>query len=57
LFYLFYEAALSLARKQRLSISKWVAEQLRTRIDPVYPLNYEELFGSISDASSDPQAK
>lgn len=37
------------ARKQRLSISKWVAQQLRSRIDPVYPLHYEDLFGSISD--------
>jgi len=39
------------ARKQRLSISKWVAQQLRARIDPVYPIHYEDLFGSISDDS------
>lgn len=39
------------ALRQHTSISKWVAEQIRARIEPIYPLNYEELFGSILDAS------
>lgn len=37
------------AQRQHVSISKWVAEQIRTRIEPIYPENYELLFGSISD--------
>jgi hypothetical protein len=37
------------AQRQRVSISKWVADQLRSRIEPVYPVHYEDLFGSISD--------
>ncbi len=39
------------ALRQHVSISKWVAEQIRTRIEPVYPAHYEELFGSITDNS------
>jgi len=39
------------AMKQHISISKWVAEQIRTRVDPIYPVNFETLFGSISDES------
>lgn len=39
------------ALRQHVSISKWVAEQLRSRIEPIYPPNYEDLFGSISDTS------
>ena len=39
------------ANRQHISISKWVAEQIRTRLDPVYPIHYEDLFGSISDDS------
>ncbi|MFZ1984732.1 MAG: hypothetical protein WAU91_09990 [Desulfatitalea sp.] len=39
----------SAAKQQRLSISKWVAEQIKSRIDPVYPADYEKLFGSIND--------
>jgi hypothetical protein len=37
------------ARRQHVSISKWVAEQIRAKVDPVYPVDYEKLFGSISD--------
>jgi len=37
------------AKRQHVSISKWVSEQLRSRIEPVYPLGFEDLFGSISD--------
>jgi hypothetical protein len=37
------------ALKQHVSISKWVAEQIRTRVEPIYPANFENLFGSISD--------
>ena len=39
------------ALKQHVSISKWVAEQIRTRVEPIYPANFETLFGSISDES------
>ena len=39
------------ALRQHVSISKWVADQLRSRIEPVYPAHYEDLFGSISDKS------
>jgi hypothetical protein len=37
------------ALRQHVSISKWVAEQIRSRVDPTYPPDYEDLFGSISD--------
>ena len=37
------------AKRRRVSISKWVAEQIRARVEPVYPQHYEDLFGSISD--------
>lgn len=37
------------AKRQKLSISKWVAEQIRARVEPVYPADYERLFGSIDD--------
>jgi hypothetical protein len=39
----------SAAKQQRLSISKWVAEQIRSKVDPVYPADYDKLFGSIKD--------
>lgn len=41
----------SAALKQHVSISKWVAEQIRARVEPIYPSNFENLFGSISDES------
>ena len=41
----------SAASRQRISISKWVADQIRAKVDPVYPKGYEELFGSLPDAS------
>ena len=37
------------AKKKHLSISKWVAEQIRSKLDPIYPSDYEKLFGSIKD--------
>ena len=39
------------ASHQHVSISKWVAEQIRSKVEPVYPKGYEQLFGSVSDAS------
>ena len=39
------------ALKQHVSISKWVAEQIRSRVEPIYPVDFESLFGSISDKS------
>ena len=35
--------------RQHVSISKWVAEQIRARVDPVYLVHFESLFGSIDD--------
>jgi len=39
------------AKRQHVSISKWVADQLRCRLDGVYPAGFEKLFGSITDSS------
>jgi hypothetical protein len=41
----------NVASSQQVSISKWVADQIRTRLQPVYPANFGTLFGSISDSS------
>ena len=41
----------SAATRQHTSISKWVAEQIRAKVEPIYPLHYEDLFGSIVDSS------
>jgi hypothetical protein len=38
------------AKRQHLSISKWVSEQIRSKIDPVYPAGYEDLYGSVGEA-------
>lgn len=38
----------SAASRQHVSISKWVADQIRAKVDPVYPVKFEELFGSIA---------
>ncbi|TVR93555.1 MAG: hypothetical protein EA428_01885 [Spirochaetaceae bacterium] len=39
------------ASRRNISISKWVAEQIRTKVEPVYPEGFEALFGSIEDDS------
>lgn len=39
------------AARQHVSISKWVAEQIRAKVEPVFPKDFESLFGSISDES------
>ena len=39
------------AKWQHTSISKWVAEQIRSRVEPAYPIEFEALFGSITDAT------
>ena len=39
------------ARRQHISISKWVEEQLKQKVEPIYPEGFEDLFGSISDNS------
>lgn len=41
----------SAASRQHMSISKWVAEQIRSKVQPVYPQGYDQLFGSVSDVS------
>ena len=37
------------AKQQNISISKWVAEQIKAKVDPVYPAHFADLFGSIKD--------
>lgn len=39
----------SAAARQHLSISRWVAEQIRAKVEPVYPVGFEELFGSLKE--------
>ena len=39
----------SAASREHVSISKWVADQIRSKVDPVYPQGFESLFGSLSD--------
>ncbi len=39
------------AKKQKTSLSKWVVKQLKARVTPDYPDEYEKLFGSIQDES------
>ena len=39
------------AKQSHTSISKWVAEQLKMKVDPSYPAHFEELFGSIQDST------
>lgn len=41
----------SAAHREHLSLSKWVAEQIKAKVDPVYPVNYESLYGSINDGT------
>ena len=40
-----------LAGRQNVSISRWVAEQVRSKIEPCYPPEFEQLFGSVQDAT------
>jgi hypothetical protein len=39
------------AKKDHLSMSKWVTQLIRSRVTSEYPANYEDLFGSITDES------
>ena len=39
------------AMRQHVSISKWVAEQIKKKVDPFYPIGFEDLFGSVDDAT------
>ncbi len=41
----------SAASRQHVSISRWVADQIRSKVEPVYPKEFETLFGSLSDDS------
>jgi len=38
------------AKKRQMSISKWVAEQIRSKVEPVYPEGFESLFGSVKES-------
>ena len=37
------------AQRQSASISRQVVEQTKAKVDPVYPANFADLFGSIDD--------
>ena len=37
------------AKMEHISISKWVSEQIKNKIDPRYPADFETLYGSLSD--------
>lgn len=39
------------AAREHTSLSKWVVTQIKTKIDPVYPADYEKLFGAVQDTS------
>lgn len=39
------------ASREHVSISKWVGDQIRSKVQPNYPKGFEELFGSLSDSS------
>lgn len=39
------------AKKEHLSLSKWVAQLIRTRVSNEYPADFGDLFGSITDDS------
>jgi hypothetical protein len=37
------------AKKEHLSLSKWVAQLIRSRVTSEYPADFGDLFGSITD--------
>ncbi len=37
------------AQRQGISVSRWIEEQIKAKVDPVYPTNLADLFGSIDD--------
>jgi len=37
------------AKRRNVSLSKWVAEQIRAKVSPMYPAGFEALYGSIDD--------
>lgn len=39
------------AHQQHISVSKWVAQQIKSRVDPMYPADFKNLYGSIQDTT------
>lgn len=37
------------AAKEHVSISRWVAEQIRSRLEPSLPADFGNLYGAIDD--------
>jgi len=37
------------AAERQQSISKWVGELIRSRVEPTYPADFENLYGSVSE--------
>jgi hypothetical protein len=37
------------AKREHVSISKWVAGQIRSRTEAVYPAGFEDLYGSVPE--------
>jgi hypothetical protein len=36
------------AKQHHISISRWVCEQLKMKVDPSYPVHFEELYGTYA---------
>lgn len=43
------------AAARRQSISKWVGELIRSKVEPRYPTEFANLFGSVSEPLSRPE--
>ena len=43
------------AKLSHVSISKWVAEQIRNKIEPRYPDDFASLYGSLEDELERPE--
>lgn len=39
------------AHAEKMSLSKWVISQIMNKIEPRYPDDWADLFGSVSDES------
>ena len=39
------------AARQHKSLSKWVIDQIKPKIEAIYPTDFENLFGSINDST------
>lgn len=42
------------AAERQQSISKWVGELIRSRVEPTYPADFANLYGSVSEPLARP---